>query len=285
MPKEHRYPEVEARLRPLVKPLDTPQAGDWLTEHPERGQTFRRYMRGNPVRRSSRLNTIYFASLGEFTEAQEKIFNLTREYFSLFFDAPVKHRHHILLSEIPVHATRRHPRWCDQQVLTSFVLEKILEPDRPDDALAYLAVTGHDLWPGRGWNFLFGEADFRKRVGVTSMYRNGSPDEPGGKYLWRTLAIASHETGHMLTMRHCTAFPCLMNGCNSEQERDNHPLNLCPMCLRKLVWNLQVEPVPYLKRLEAFCHDHWFDEAYWYGKAVAALQAAGDKSPPGTKPT
>jgi archaemetzincin len=63
-----------------------------------------------------------------------------------------------------------------------------------------------------------------------------------------------------------------MNGCNSEEERDFHPLYLCPVCLRKLVWNLQVEPIPYLKRLEAFCRKQWFDEEYWYGKAITALQ-------------
>jgi archaemetzincin len=206
MLNEDRYAEIEARLRPLVRRLDWPHAGEWLKEHPERGQTFQQYVRANPVRRGGRRNTIYVSSLGDFTEAHEKVLDLTREYLGLFFAVPVGYRRHFLLSEVPLHARRRHPQWGDQQVLTSFVLKNLLEPDRPEDALAYLAVTTCDHWPGGGWNFLFGEADFRKRVGVSSLYRNGPITGDGRKFLWRTLAIASHETAHMLTMRHCTAF-------------------------------------------------------------------------------
>ena len=44
-----------------------------------------------------------------------------------------------------------------------------------------------------------------------------------------------------------------------------------PLCLRKLLWNLQAEPVPYLRRLEAFCSQHGLKEADWYGRAVEAL--------------
>ena len=82
---------------------------------------------------------------------------------------------------------------------------------------------------------------------------------------------ATHETGHILTMKHCTAFSCLMNGSNHQQERDGRPLHPCPVCLRKLVWSLQAEPVPYLRRLEAFCRDHGLREAEWYARAAEAL--------------
>jgi hypothetical protein len=33
----------------------------------------------------------------------------------------------------------------------------------PADALAYLALTASDLWPGEGWNFVFGR-DLPARV-------------------------------------------------------------------------------------------------------------------------
>ena len=60
--------------------------------------------------------------------------------------------------------------------------------------------------------------------------------------LRRTLSTASHETGHILGMAHCTAYSCLMNGSNHQEEKDRRPMHLCPVCLRKLCWNLQVEP-------------------------------------------
>ena len=63
-----------------------------------------------------------------------------------------------------------------------------------------------------------------------------------------------------------------MNGSNGLAEADRKPLHVCPPCLRKFCWNLQVEPVPYLKRLQAFYKKCEFaDEAAWCGKAVAAL--------------
>ena len=60
-------------------------------------------------------------------------------------------------------------------MLSTYVLDDVLLPDRPRDALAYLAVTARDLWPGDGWNFVFGEANLRARFGVLSIYRNGHP--------------------------------------------------------------------------------------------------------------
>jgi len=74
-------------------------------------------------------------------------------------------------------------------------------------------------------------------------------------------------------MGHCTAFECLMNGSNHQEERDSRPLHLCPICVRKLCWNLQVEPVPYLKMLVDFWRAQGFaEEAAWYGTAVATLE-------------
>jgi archaemetzincin len=268
---EQCYPEVEDRLRPLTAPLAEPEAGDWLAEHPEKGQTFRQYLAADPVRRGRELTTIYLCLLGELTGPQERVLGLTQDYLGLFFDVPVLVRRRVPLPDVPARARRRHPDWGDDQILSTYVLRELLEPDRPGDALAYLALTASDLWPGEGWNFVFGQANLRKRVGVWSLYRNGDPADPA--CLRRTLMTASHETGHILTMKHCTAFACLMNGSNHQEERDRRPLNLCPVCLRKLLWNLQAEPLPYLKRLGAFCQDNGLDEeAGWYAEAVAALE-------------
>lgn len=145
---------------------------------------------------------------------------------------------------------------------------------RPDDALAYLALTSRDLWPGDGWNFVYGFAQLRERVGVWSIYRNGRPKNGGEQYrlcLRRTLMIAAHELGHILTMNHCTAFRCVMNGVNNQEERDSRPLHPCPVCLRKLLWNLQMEPVKYLRRLAAFCRGQRLEESVWYSEASVEI--------------
>lgn len=273
--QEDLYPDLETRLAHLAEPLGEPREGDWLAEHEEKGQTFRQYLSANPVRRDQTLNCIHLCLIGDFDEAQQRVIDLTREYLGLFFDAPVVVSRRVPLSSIPAGARRRHPQWGVKQLLTTFILHDILEPAVPDDALAYLALTARDLWPGRGWNFVFGQANLRRRVGVWSIYRNGWPGKGGEAFrlcLRRTLLIAAHETGHVLTMRHCTAGRCLMNGCNSQEERDRTPLHPCPVCLRKLLWNLQAEPAAYLRRLGTFCEEHGLEDAAWYTRAFEALR-------------
>jgi archaemetzincin len=116
------------------------------------------------------------------------------------------------IASISARARRKHPSWGDQQLLTRYILHEVLEPERPADALAYLALTASDLWPGEGWNFVFGEANLRQRTGVWSMYRNGNPEMDFNLYLRRTVGTASHELCHILTAHHCTALagrtPC-----------------------------------------------------------------------------
>jgi len=268
------HPDLERRLRHLAEPLPAPGPDDWLTEHVEHGQTFRQYLDAYPVRRDATLSTIYLCVVGEFDDAQGRILDRTREFLGLFFDVPVVIRRTLAVADIPGHAKRKHPKWGDRQLLTRYLLDEVLEPDRPADALAYLALTTRDLWPGDGWNFVFGQASLRDRIGVWSIYRNGYPGKSDAAFrlcLRRTLQVAAHETGHVLTMQHCVAHRCLMNGCNTHDERDRSPLHPCPVCLRKLVWNLQVEPVAYLRRLGDFCQAHGMPEADWWGRAATAL--------------
>ncbi len=243
---------LETKLRPLATPLGPPQPGDWLAKYKEPGQTFAQYVQADPVRRTKKQNTIYICQIGDFSKAQNEVLERTREYLTAFFDMPVQTTKNLPLSAIPAEARRTHPSWGDEQILTSFVLDQVLRPNRPGDALASLAFTSTDLWPGEGWNFVFGQANLREQVGVWSIYRNGDPAKSKEDFhlcLRRTFGTATHETGHILTMQHCTAFECNMNGSNNREESDRKPLHLCPVCLRKLCWNLQVEPVSYLEKL------------------------------------
>src|SRR3954454_24927641 len=98
-------------------------------------------------------------------------------------------------SAIPARARRTHPSWGDPQVLTGYVLHELLEPERPADALTYVALTATDLWPGRGWNFAAGAYPR-----LWSLYRSGDPSEGEAAFqlaLRRTLGTASHELGHV----------------------------------------------------------------------------------------
>jgi len=263
--------DVETKLTPLAQPLSKPRPGDWLAEHKESGQTFAQYLAAKPVRKSEQLSTIYICQIGDFSPKQEQILDVACEYLSVVYQVPVKRHRKLALADVPPRARRTHPQWGDKQILTTYVLDEILESSRPDDALAYLAFTSSDLYPQDDWNFVFGQAKLRERVGVWSIYRFGDPAESDAAFercLRRTLSTASHETGHILTIQHCTAFACNMNGSNSLPESDRQPLHFCPVCLRKVCWNLRVDPAEYLASLEAFCRKHKLEEeAEWYTRA------------------
>lgn len=270
------YRDVEVRLTPLAKELGKPKPGEWLFEHKEAGQSFAEYLQSQPVRRSREWNTIHICVIGEVTSDQQRVIDITRDYLAVVFDTPVKVGKPVPLSEIPASARRTNRQTEADQILSTYVLDDVLKVNRPGNALASLAFTSNDLWPGKGWNFVFGQASLRERTGVWSIHRFGDPsrnDQAFQQCLHRTLGTAAHETAHILSMPHCKTFECSLNGSNNLTEADQKPLHLCPICQRKLCWNLQVDPVTYLGKLEAFCRKHSFDEdAGWYRQAIEVLR-------------
>ncbi len=263
------------KLEPLHEPLGKPQPGDWLWSHDEPGQTFDEYVRGRPVRPTGKRRVIYVQPLGPLTDTQRQIITLSAEFLGHYYDRPVKIRDDLPLSLIPTNARRKHPEWGVDQILSTYVLDKVLKPRLPDDAAAYIAFTAIDLWPGEGWNFVFGQASLRDRVGVWSINRNGDPDEGEDEFrlcLLRTLRTATHETGHMFSVKHCIQYECNMCGSNHREESDRRPLYLCPHCVAKVCYATEADPVERYQSLANFCHEHDLrEESDFYQKSIDAL--------------
>ena len=110
---------IEDSLRPLAAPLPAPQPGDWLSSHPEDGQSFAQYLQLKPKRRGPELTTIYLLLLGDFSTEQREILEITQRYLAVFFQAPVKLHRELPLAVIPDHARRLHPSWGTPQIHTN----------------------------------------------------------------------------------------------------------------------------------------------------------------------
>ena len=266
-------------LRPLHTTLGPPKPRDWLYHHKEPGQTFKEYLNSRPVTPRDERRFIYVQPLGEFTDTQRRIVTLAADFIGRSYNVPVAVNDDLPLSLIPKKARRLH--WGKRQILTGYVLHKVLKPRLADDAAAYIAFTTSDLWPGEGWNFVFGQASLRDRVGVWSINRFGDAHESEEGFrlcLLRTMKTGTHELGHMFGMLHCTAYECGMCGSNSLPESDRRPLAFCPECMAKVCWATSADPIERYRKLTDFCQSHGLTaQADFYDRSIKALAKAGTK--------
>jgi archaemetzincin len=257
--------------------MPEPRPGDWLAERSEPGQTFAEFLGQNPFRPRSGHDEIVIQPLGPLTDAESRVIDRTSEFVGIYFGLPVVVREPLPLSIVPAHARPTHPSWGDEQILTGHVLNQILKRRFPDNAAVHIAFTHVDLWPGRRWNFVFGEALPDERVAVWSLYRLGEPSRGERAFretLSRSLKVATHEIGHMFGMGHCIAHPCNMCGANTLEETDRYPLALCPQCVAKLWWLSPSQPRRRFTQLAAFCEREGLEPARRYFEEAAARIAA-----------
>jgi len=240
--------------------LDKPKPGDWLYDHPEKGQTFESYKHQHTTLHPER-KRIYLVALGTFTKDQQATLEHARQYASIYFQREVVMLPALSDSIIP--QNKRRQRDYGEQWLSPFIIQSILPDLRPSDAIACMAFTSGDLYPSDDWNFVFGQASYVERVGVTSIFRlKFAPQRPHTAhfFLQRLMNVATHEIGHMLLMSHCTNARCVMNGSNGMVESDASPNRACSECQRKLRWRLRYDNQKRLKELTDFFRQYHLEE-------------------------
>jgi len=265
------------RIRSLFKAKLPIRAGDWLSEHKEAGQSYQEFRKAASGRAIDTYSTLRIVPIGLMTSGQmtvlEAVSDFLRPFFglTLAFDPPVRQ------ATIPDNAQRVLYQRAPKQLLTTYVLDDVLMKRRQPKDAAVLGITGMDLWPGPGWNFVFGQASLTNRVGVWSMARNGNPDDREAMRqicIIRTVQTAAHETGHMFGIRHCTAYECGMNGSNHSEERDRQPLEFCPECQPKIWWSLGLDPLGRSRALARVARKYGLEPmAGAFDRETAALAA------------
>ena len=219
--------------------IPAPKPGDWLAEHSEAGQTYDGFVRLKAAKPDAARDTIYLQPLDQFSGYHGVPLGVLKEYGAAYFALNLK-----ILPPPPISeagfTTRINPISGNLQILTRDILAHLMRY-RPADAFCVLAITMDDLYPDPSWNFVFGQASPRERVGVFSFARYDPMfyGEIRGKdyreiMLRRCCKVLVHEMGHLFSLAHCIFFRCVMNGSNHLVESDARPLYLCPVCLRKL---------------------------------------------------
>jgi archaemetzincin len=267
--------QILKALTPLHERKRPNETGDWLVSHAEAGQTFEQYVSGQGTRVAAKYQKLYVQPLGTFTKPQEEVLKRTGDVLAAFFGMKLEVLKGIALEAIPESAKRINEYTKEPQWLTTYLMQSVLKPKAPKDAAAVLGLTAVDLWPGMGWNFVFGQASLSERIGVWSMARNGDPsgDELERKlFLRRTLKTAAHETGHMLGILHCKLYECGMNGSNNRQESDRQPLEFCPECQAKIYWTCNAMPKKRLSELFDLMKTYELEEASSFEAELKAIK-------------
>jgi archaemetzincin len=228
-------PTVLEPLRAVAQAKLPSGENDWLTSHPEEGQSLDEH-RADCVVVTGRV--IYLVPTEELGADGQRVMDQLEPLLAAHFQLKVKR-----LPALKSALAGEHERKRDfgRQWLTADTLEA-LRALRPADAAAVMAVTSVDLYPDPEWNFVFGEASYEDRVGVMSLARSGDMKSEPLVVLERTYTTGMHEIGHMMQLLHCVAWECPMNGSNHQDEADSRPLEPCPHCLAKLMHATGLEP-------------------------------------------
>lgn len=238
--------------------LGPPEPGEWRYSFRESPQGFDDYVDSCANRKSAARSVFYIQPLGAAGERYRATIERMRAYAEAFFGVPAKVREAIPMFE---------EGWVPQRrQFNSTAVISQLAGGVPEDALVYIGITEKDLF-ARGLNFVFGEGNLKNRCGIYSLTRYETDDEK--LFLRRALKLMSHEVGHILSIHHCVTYRCVMQGANSLDEDDRHPMHLCPIDLRKLQWNAGFDVLERYRKLEKVYRETGLEgEAEWVSQRM-----------------
>jgi archaemetzincin len=263
-PDSPRAAQMKQRVYAQIAPLDeagftrlTPEnLNGWQIAFEEPLQDFEGYRAAAPLRLDATRRVVVLQPIGPFDARQEKLLQNVAVFCEAYFQLPVRVEKPLGLELCSQKRPGKLKEGGEQYNATSFI--EALVARLPADAALYLGVTMADLWAG-DLNFVFGQGSMTNRTGVYSLRRFRAREGQAGVEaleLRRSCQLMAHESGHLLGVWHCLFYKCVMNGVNSLGEADAAPLDLCPVCHRKVLWNLGCNAEKRYGDLLAFYRKH-----------------------------
>lgn len=245
---------------------------------------FEEYVRSKPPRNPERkpLDLTVVGSLGPTDEA---LFNTVRTFLGTTFDAPVLVRRRVGLGELPLGTLRSDGPLGDRSLVTPEVL-RLLGGSAGEPPFGRVAVCTVDPLPSPSFNYLRSLQTEGPRAGIVVWRPVGAGattrDEQHG-LLRRVFSASLRGAAPVLDLP-----PCPEGECGLAEAAEGDAVGLCPACLHRLCWNLDVAPTVWLERQERFLeHAGLRGEAAQYRRWRRVLQARverrqeiGGASPP-----
>ncbi len=218
---------------------------------------FRRYVASGPLRPTQFRHTLYLIPLGPLDERVRKRMDLVREFLEAYLTLPVRMEPAAGLEGCPSRPARVAGRTV-RQYEAEHLIDHLLKPQRPADALAVVGLASQDLYGKQvDWASVAHLARTGEGLAVCSLARTfpeffeRRPD-PEKVYRNRRLAfgIAADAACRTIGLTPCRKYYCVMN--QARRSSTTEPLHLCPDCLRKLRWTLGFDPVERYETLRRF---------------------------------
>ncbi|XP_048347773.1 archaemetzincin-2 [Sphaerodactylus townsendi] len=264
--EKHLFNEAFQPDSILFKPITLHSDSDWISSHPEPTQDFAQFYH-DPCRSipSPQKSHIYIKPIGSFGDSRvstDVYMRWLKDYCEAFYSGLTVR----ILGPEPVSQTNcafRVNEYTHNLQIHAGHLLKYLKKKKPKDAFCIVGITMIDLYPRDSWNFVFGQASLSEGIGIFSFARYDSDfysvnykgklkatkklsptnysvfddyytPEVTSILLLRSCKTLTHEIGHIFGLHHCQWLQCVMQGSNHLEESDRRPLDLCPICLRKL---------------------------------------------------
>lgn len=270
--------------------IEPPEPDEWLDSMIDRtpDQGFKDFVASRPNIPERSRSVVYLQPIGRQEDLDAEPFPvgpwpawapLEAAVQRFYAPLPVRTLPAVRMDELKPRPKRRENTF-GMQYHAGQVLDAMVAKGLPADAFCMLAVTMHDLYPREEWNFVYGLARLKARVGVFSFVRHDpgegsgfgrSEAQRGAKLLHASMKTMLHEIGHMFGLKHCTWYNCLMRGSNGAGvEHQPNFLHLCPVCLRKLHWSVGFDiPQRYRGLLELYQE---FEECDAFARDCAFLR-------------
>uniref|UniRef100_A0A8C6RR12 Archaelysin family metallopeptidase 1 n=1 Tax=Nannospalax galili TaxID=1026970 RepID=A0A8C6RR12_NANGA len=262
--------------RTLFSTLLIHSAFDWLLSRPEAPEDFQTFHTSLQLRKQSLVRKhIYLQpiDLSEGLAGCPLLDHLCSCAEAFFLGLQVKCLPSVASTSI--HCFSRPRQDSDGLQLHTDGILSFLKNNKPGDALCVLGLTLADLYPHDAWTFTFGRFLPGHEVGVCSFARFSgeflqaqpsisdpalleaaadgpeTPPPDGGRTLYFSALgmVTCHELCHLLGLGNCRWLRCVLQGALSLDEVLRRPLDLCPICLRKLQQVLGFRLVDRYKRL------------------------------------
>jgi len=246
--------------------LGPPREYSWRARVPEPGQSYPEFAVSAPNLPREPRRRLYLLPLGTFPNdlvVESGYVVLVRsppltwlaDFLERFYGLRVTVMDRLELDDLEIPSRERHGHeQVDARALLTALAGRI-----PNDAYSMTALINRDLYAFGNQRYAFGYGLHRDRMAVMSFARfdpvfvgQGRPDSWVRDIERRSLVVLAHEVGHTFGMRHCTYYECVMNGMSHPKEVDATPLHLCPVCLRKWVSLVSLDPRSRYEQLQAF---------------------------------